>query len=61
MDYWLTVFGLLLVIEGIPWFLCPRGFRNLLAVLSRSGEASLRLFGLSAMLLGLLLVYLGRP
>ena len=60
MELLLTVVGLLLVIEGIPWFLSPRRFKALLASLAGADEVWLRLAGLVAMLLGLLLVYLAR-
>ncbi|MCD4688389.1 MAG: DUF2065 domain-containing protein [Desulfuromonadaceae bacterium] len=60
MELLLTVVGLLLVIEGIPWFLSPRRFKVLLASLAEATEGWLRLAGLVAMLLGLLLVYLAR-
>lgn len=60
MELLLTVVGLLLVIEGIPWFLSPRRFKALLAAVAETGDVFLRLAGLVAMLLGLLLVYLAR-
>jgi uncharacterized protein YjeT (DUF2065 family) len=60
MELLLTVVGLLLIVEGIPWFLSPRRFKALLASLAEASEVWLRLTGLVAMLLGLLLVYLAR-
>jgi len=56
----LTVLGLILVLEGIPWFLSPRRCKTLLLTLAEIDDAPLRLAGLAAMLLGLLLVYLVR-
>jgi len=60
MELLLTVLGLILVVEGIPWFLSPRRFKVLLLSLVEIGDGPLRLGGLLAMLLGVLLVYLGR-
>lgn len=60
MELLLTVVGLLLVIEGIPWFLSPRRFKALLVSIAEASDVFLRLIGLGAMLLGLLLVYLAR-
>lgn len=58
MELLLTVVGLLLVVEGIPWFLSPRRFKALLASIAETDEFILRVAGLVAMLFGLLLVYL---
>lgn len=58
MELFLTVAGLLLVIEGIPWFLSPRRFKALLESVAEADEVFLRLAGFVAMLIGLLLVYL---
>ncbi len=60
MELLLTVVGLLLVIEGIPWFLSPRRFKALLASVAEADEVFLRLAGFGAMMIGLLLVYLAR-
>ena len=60
MGLFLTVAGLLLVIEGIPWFLSPRHYKALLATVAEADEVFLRLAGFVAMLIGLLLVYLSR-
>jgi uncharacterized protein YjeT (DUF2065 family) len=56
----IVVFGIVLIIEGIPWFLSPRGTRRTLSELSRMNDRSLRILGLVFMLSGLLLVYLAR-
>lgn len=60
MELLLTVLGLALVLEGAPWFLAPRRCKTLLLALAEIGDTPLRLAGLAAMLLGLLLVYLVR-
>lgn len=57
METLLKVLGLLLILEGIPWFLSPRRTRLLLRELARVSDSSLRLYGLVAMLLGLLVVF----
>lgn len=56
----LTFLGLLLIVEGLPWFLSPLRVKALMRLLLAVPEASLRLLGLVWMLLGLLLVYLAR-
>ena len=53
-----VVLGFVLIVEGIPWFLSPRGTKRMLIELSRMNDLSLRYIGLVFMLTGLLLVYL---
>jgi hypothetical protein len=58
MDFLLVVLGVVLIVEGIPWFLSPGSYKRLLLNLVPVGDAVLRLLGLTFMLGGLLLVYL---
>jgi uncharacterized protein YjeT (DUF2065 family) len=60
MEFLLTVLGVVLVVEGIPWFLSPSAIKRVYAQMLVLPERHLRFFGLSAMLGGLLLVYLAR-
>jgi uncharacterized protein YjeT (DUF2065 family) len=53
-----VVLGIVLIVEGIPWFLSPRRTKRMLSELFRMNDTSLRVLGLSFMLIGLLLVYL---
>lgn len=53
----MTVLGMVLVIEGMPWFLYPVGYKTLLRQILALSDLQLRLAGFAAMLLGLLLVY----
>ena len=52
------VLGVVLIVEGVPWFLSPRGTKRMLSELLRMNDHSLRGIGLFFMLIGLLLVYL---
>lgn len=56
MEFLLTVLGVVLVVEGIPWFLAPSGAKSLVRQVLVLPDRLLRLAGLTAMLLGLLLV-----
>ena len=58
MKFLLTVLGVVLVFEGLPWFLSPRGVRRMLEQMAKTTDHDLRLFGLVSMLVGLGLVYL---
>lgn len=57
MKFALTVIGIVLVLEGAPWFLSPAGVRRALIELGKCRDFSLRLLGLGSMLLGLGVVY----
>lgn len=52
--------GLALILEGLPYFLFAEKMPKVLQMLLQQPPASLRRIGLSALLLGLGLVYLGR-
>lgn len=52
--------GLLLIFEGMPWFLSPASVRSALARLATLSDRRLRGLGLLCMLAGLLLVFLAR-
>ncbi len=58
MDFLLTVIGVVLVLEGIPWFLSPHGVKRLLLQLAVMPDKWMRMMGLLCMLLGLLVVYI---
>lgn len=56
----LTAIALLLVVEGMLPFLNPAGLRRSLLMISQLDDSTLRFIGLSAMLLGCILLYLVR-
>jgi uncharacterized protein YjeT (DUF2065 family) len=60
VDFLLVVIGVVMIVEGIPWFLAPGGYKRLLLQLLPMGDSTLRVIGLLFMLSGLLLVYLVR-
>ena len=60
MDFLLVVIGVVMIVEGIPWFLSPGGYKRLLVQLLPVGDGLLRLLGLLMMLAGLWVVYLAR-
>ena len=58
--YWteiLTAVALLLVIEGILPFVGPGRYKQLVAQIVRLSDNQMRMFGLSSMLAGLLLLF----
>jgi uncharacterized protein len=60
MNELLTVIGLILVLEGLPYFAFPEKFKTWILKLAEMPEAQLRIYGLVSMLIGLLVVFLAR-
>jgi uncharacterized protein len=60
MDYFLCVIGMVMIIEGLPYFAFPEKMKRLITSLLGMPERALRRFGLILMMTGLFLVYLGR-
>ena len=54
------VLGIVLIVEGMPWFLSPRKTKRMLSELFRMDDKALRGVGLMFMLAGLLIVYLAK-
>jgi uncharacterized protein YjeT (DUF2065 family) len=60
MDYFLCVIGMVMIVEGLPYFAAPEKMKVWMAKIREMTPAALRQFGLVMMAVGLLLVYLGR-
>ena len=60
MDYFLCVIGMVMIIEGLPYFAFPEKMKRLITSLLEMPLGALRRFGFILMLTGLFLVYLGR-
>ncbi|MFO8084339.1 MAG: DUF2065 domain-containing protein [Desulfobacterales bacterium] len=60
MDFFLCVIGMVMIIEGLPYFAFPDKMKQLVEKLLEIEDRSLRRFGFFLMGLGLLLVYMGR-
>lgn len=60
MKFFLCVIGMVMIIEGLPWFGFPTRARQVLLTLLAQPEDRLRSMGLLMMLGGLALVYLGK-
>lgn len=60
MDYFLCVIGMVMIIEGMPYFAAPTQMKRWMAKILEIAPGSLRRFGLVMMVAGLALVYMGR-
>ena len=58
IDFLVVILGIVLIVEGIPWFLSPQRAKRVLAQLFALDERTLRFLGLFFMLAGLGLVYI---
>jgi uncharacterized protein YjeT (DUF2065 family) len=56
----ICLIGLLMILEGVPYFILPNGMKRLMERLPCLPDRTLRMFGFAAMMVGLFLVYLGR-
>ena len=59
LKYFICVIGMVLVLEGLPYFAFPEKIKSLYVKIQETSDASLRMFGFVAMVFGLLLVYFG--
>jgi hypothetical protein len=60
LEFVLCVIGMVLIVEGLPYFIAPNHIRKWLLELTHLPEGTMRVFGFLAMLTGLVLVYFGR-
>jgi uncharacterized protein YjeT (DUF2065 family) len=59
MKYFLCVMGMVLVVEGIPYFAFPDKLKSYLRRLIDIPDKTLRIMGSIAVIIGLILVYFG--
>ncbi len=60
MDFFLCVMGMVLVVEGLPYFAFPEKTKAWVKKIETIHEAGLRKMGLTLMVAGVFLVYLGK-
>jgi len=60
MKDFLCVLGLVFIIEGLPCFIFPEKLKVYMLKITTMSESALRFLGISAMIIGLILLYFGR-
>ncbi len=60
MKYFLCVLGMVLIIEGLPYFAFPDKIKAYMLKLTEIPDTKIRIMGSIAIIVGLALVYLGR-
>lgn len=60
MGYFLSVIGMVMIIEGLPYFGFPEKMKKFVASMLALPDRQLRVFGFGLMAIGLAFVYFGR-
>jgi hypothetical protein len=60
MEFFLCVMGMVMIVEGLPYFAFPARMKEMIQVVVTLPDGALRRFGCMLMALGLGIVYLGR-
>jgi len=60
MKDFICVLGLIFIIEGLPYFVFPEKLKIYLARIITMPDSTLRFLGITSMIVGLILLYLGR-
>ena len=60
MEFFLCVLGMVMIIEGVPYFAFPEKMKLWIQKFLEMPDSSLRRFGFILMILGLCLVYMGK-
>ena len=57
MKFFFCVIGMVMIVEGLPYFAFPGKMKQMVQVITGLDDANLRKFGLGLMLAGLVIVY----
>ncbi|MBF0378354.1 MAG: DUF2065 domain-containing protein [Desulfamplus sp.] len=60
MKFFICVMGMVMIVEGLPYFAFPEKMKEIIITVTELPENSLRRFGAILMLLGLGVVYFGK-
>jgi len=60
MEYFLTVLGMVLIVEGFPYFTFPEKMKSIMEKIPQMPTNWLRIFGIVSISIGLFLIYLTR-
>lgn len=56
MEFFVAVIGMVLIVEGIPWFLSPKKTKSFLSQIQLLSDRQLRIYGFVLMVIGLVIV-----
>ncbi|OQY02583.1 MAG: hypothetical protein B6I26_00035 [Desulfobacteraceae bacterium 4572_130] len=60
MNFFLCVIGMVMIVEGLPYFIFPEKMKQVILMVTQLPEKSMRLFGGLLILIGLVIVYIGK-
>lgn len=60
MELFLCVIGMVMVVEGLPYFSFPDKMRKLMRTMMERDDMTLRIIGASTTVLGLAIIYFAR-
>ena len=60
MSFFLCVIGMVMVVEGLPYFTAPGKMKNMIQMLLTLEDNALRNFGGFLMVVGIIIVYIGK-
>ncbi len=60
MKFFLCVLGMVMIVEGLPYFAFPEKLKVVLLQVLEMDPSVLRVFGLTLMAVGVVLVYVGK-
>jgi len=60
MKFFLCVLGMVMIIEGLPYFTFPEKMKGWMLQIQTMPDSTLRRLGLVLMVIGLMLTYLGK-
>lgn len=60
MEFFLCVIGMVMIVEGLPYFVFPDKMKEMMSRILEMPDSGLRKFGFILMAAGLVLTYIGR-
>ena len=60
MELFLCVIGMVMIVEGLPYFAFPEKMKSVMAVVQSQPDTVLRIFGAILTLVGMTIVYFAR-
>ena len=60
MEFFLCVLGMVMIVEGLPYFAAPGKMKEWITKMAEMSDSSLRVTGFVLMMVGLVLVFVGR-
>lgn len=60
MELLLCVIGMVMVVEGLPYFSFPEKMKDLMRVMEQKDDTTLRIMGATLVILGLAIIFFAR-